>query len=154
MAAATVIHFGSDLCHRVPVLRREGYEVRELDSLDCLRMDLGRDKTVDAVIVSEFDPHCAEQAANLVRQSSDAPLILFRDSSAQLDESLFDRVYSCFTPGSHWLSEMAAVVIRSKELRAQSQAQPSEARSGSSAEESQAKVAGTDPGASTCISFA
>jgi hypothetical protein len=119
MATTTVIHFGSDVCQRVLVLRRAGYEVRELDSLDDLRLDLGSE-AVDVVIVSEVEPSRAEQAAYVAREHSDAPLILFRDSSAVPDKGLFDLVFSSFTPGAQWLSETAVVIMQSKELRARS----------------------------------
>lgn len=120
MEIATVIHFGKDDSQRVPALRHVGYEVRESDSLDRLRLNLEGDEA-DAVIVSEVEPRCAEKAAILVRQCSGAPLILFRRLNATLDESRFDRVYSLLIPTSHWLFEMAVIVMQSKELRAASE---------------------------------
>jgi hypothetical protein len=121
MATATVLHFGSDDCHRVRVLRHAGYEVRELDSLDRLRLNLESGEDVDAVIVSEEGARYAEQAADLVRQHSGAPLVLFRQSHVNLDESRFDRVYPSLTPPPLWLFETAVIVMQSKELRAQSE---------------------------------
>ena len=121
MAAAKVIHFGCDDCYRIKVLRHVGYEVRESDSLDRLRLDLERGNDVDAVIVAGVPPQRAEQAAVLVRQYSPAPLILFRRSNDELDESRFDRVFSWFSPDTHWLYSTALLVMQSKELRAQAE---------------------------------
>jgi hypothetical protein len=121
MAAASVIHFGSDDPYRVPALRNAGYEVRESDSLDRLRMELERDENVDAVIVSETEPPHAEQAADLARQHCRAPVILFRPPQHQVDESRFDRVFSWFIPEAIWLYETAVLVMRTKELTAESQ---------------------------------
>jgi hypothetical protein len=122
MATATVIHFGIDECQLVQVLRQAGYKVHELASLDQLRLHLEGVEDLDAVIVSQSEPHCVGHATDLVRQHSGAPLILFRCSDVVLDESRFDRVYSVFTPTSHWLFETAVLVMQAKELRAQSEA--------------------------------
>jgi len=121
VALAAIFHFGKDECQRVSVLRQVGYKVRKSDSLDRLRLHLVRNKNVDAVIVSDPEPHCAEQAADLVRQHSGAPLILFRGSDIALDESLFDRVFSSQVPPAKWLFDTAVVVMQCKELRAQSE---------------------------------
>jgi len=119
MAAATVVHFGWDDCHRVQTLQAAGYEVRESVSLDKLKLDVERDD-VDAVIVSEAEPDSTERAAVLVRQHSGAPLILFRRSIAALNISRFDRVYSSFIAPPFWLFETAVVVMQSRSLRAES----------------------------------
>jgi hypothetical protein len=121
MAAAKVIHFGCDDCYRINVLRHVGYEVRESDSLERLQRDLERDEDLDAVIIAGVAPRCAEQAAVLVRQHSGAPLILFRRPDDALDESRFDRVFSWFSPDTHWLYSTAVLVMQSKELRTQSE---------------------------------
>jgi hypothetical protein len=120
MAAATVIHFGSRDLYRVPMLRNAGYEVRESDSLDRLRIELERNEDLDAVIMSEVDPRCAELAATLVRERSSAPLILFCRPDVRIDESQFDRVFSLFYPKSFWLYETAVLVIERQKLRANS----------------------------------
>jgi hypothetical protein len=101
-------------------LRHAGYEVHDLQSLDRLRLDLENDENVDAVIVSEATPHRAEQAATVVREHGDAPLILFRRPGTVLDESRFDRVYSEPTPTSYWLFDTAVLAMQSQRLRASS----------------------------------
>jgi hypothetical protein len=120
MASATLIHFGSDDCLRIPVLRRAGYEVRMPLSLDSLRLDLQDDDDVDAIIVSGAEPACAKRAIHLVRRRSSAPLILFRRPDAAIEEGGFDRVFSPSMTEPQWLFEMAVVVMQHRELRAQS----------------------------------
>jgi len=117
MAAARLIHFGSDDGARVPMLQRVGYEVRQMNSLDRLRQDLGGDDEVDAVIVAGVNPHRAEKAADLTRQFSGAPLVLFHPPGVALDVSRFDRVFSPSTPEKHWLFDIAVLVMQGKELR-------------------------------------
>ena len=121
MAAAKVIHFGCDDCYRIQVLRHVGYEVRESDSLECLRLELERRNDVDAVIVAGVPPQRAEQAADTVRRYSDAPLILFRRPDDTLDESRFERVNSWLSRENYWLYTTAVLVMQSMETRAQSQ---------------------------------
>jgi hypothetical protein len=118
MAAATVIHFGSRDLYRVPMFWNAGYEVLESDSLDRLRIALEHDDDIDAVIMSEVDPRCAELAATLVRARSSVPLILFCHPHVRIDESQFDRVFSLFYPKSFWLYETTVLVIESQKLGA------------------------------------
>lgn len=118
VAKAKVIHVGSDDCHRVEVLRRNGFEVLMSDSLDGLRLHLERETDVDAVFVTEETPQRAERAATLVRQHSGVPLILFRRSHTSLDESWFDRVYAPLVRPAAWLFETAVVIMQVRELRA------------------------------------
>jgi hypothetical protein len=82
---------------------------------------------VDAVIVSEVEPRCAENVAMLVRQRSTAPLILFRCPSVTFDESRFDRVYDSLVPTAEWVSETAELVVQSKKLHAESERRRREA---------------------------
>jgi hypothetical protein len=127
MAAATVIHFGSDDCFRVPLLRGAGYEVHEPSSLENLKIHLLRKGEVDAVILSGVEPAFAEKAASLVRQRSAAPLILFRHPDVAVEESRFDRVFSWSMPEAQWLFETAVLVMQARVLRAQSEALRAEA---------------------------
>src|SRR5947209_8439943 len=115
--AARVIHFGWDDCYRVQVLRSVGYEVHEATSLDALGLDLEQDSLVDAVVVSEDQPVTTEKAADLVRSKSRAPLILFRHSQRELDESKFDRVHSWFVTPAFWLADVAELIAASRACR-------------------------------------
>jgi hypothetical protein len=121
MDIAKVIHFGNDDCHRVQSLRRVGFEVFVSNSLDRLRLQLESETGVGAVLVSEETPQQAEQAAALVREYCDVPLILFRDSEVALDESRYDRVYTSRVPTPHWLYETAVLVDQSQTLRTNSE---------------------------------
>ena len=117
--AARAIHFGWDDCYRVPVLRAAGFEVREANSLDELCFDLQTDDHVDVVIVSEDIEPTAERAAEIVRRSALAPVILFRRSDREIDEKKFDKVYNCTTPPDIWLREAVALIAKSYMLKAE-----------------------------------
>jgi hypothetical protein len=105
-----VIYFGWNDCHRVQVLRSAGYEVEELASLGELGLYLEKNVPVDVVVVSESDQRSAEQAAELVRRHSKAPLILFRRDQNALDEGKFDQVFSSLVEPQVWLKETAALI--------------------------------------------
>lgn len=117
--AARVLHFGYDDCYRVQVLRSAGYAVTEAMTLPTLERDLQLEQ-VQAVILSEDGPRIAERAADIVRQRSPAPVILFRRSLSDLDEGKFDQVYSCYVPPPVWLSRTAELIAASRATRADS----------------------------------
>ena len=118
--AARVIHFGCDDCYRIEVLRSAGFEVRESQSIADLGIDLQRDDGLDAVFMSEDLGHDLEQAAEVARQYTQAPLVVFRRSSEPIDISKFDKVYSSLVPPWIWLRETAALIEQSRALRKES----------------------------------
>lgn len=118
--AARVIHFGCDDCYRIRVLRSAGFEVRESQSIADLGIDLQRDEGLDAVFMSEDLGHDLEQAAEVARRFTQAPLVLFRRSTRILDISKFDKVYSSLVPPWVWLGETAALIEQSRARRTES----------------------------------
>jgi len=115
--AARVIHFGWDDSFRVPVLRAAGFEVWESRSLDELSLDLQRDDDVGAVVISEDLEVSSENAAEVIRRSTLAPVILFRRTRQEIDRSRFDQIFDSSILPWVWLGEMAALIARSRALR-------------------------------------
>jgi hypothetical protein len=115
--AARVLHFGWDDCYRSQVLARAGYLVTQAETLESLSRDLEEAEDVAAVVVSESEPGETEQAADVVRRYSQAPVILFRRSPVELDESKFDEVYQGFVTPELWLSRTAELIAQSSALR-------------------------------------
>jgi hypothetical protein len=72
---------------------------------------------VDAVVLSEGAPHTIEQAAAIVRTHCAAPMILFRCSQCQLDESAFDQVFAGFQSPPEWLARTAELIGQSRALK-------------------------------------
>jgi hypothetical protein len=105
----------------VQVLQSAGFDVWKAESLDELGRDLQCEEQVDAVVLSEDDRQTTLRAAEVVRQHSGAPLILFRRSQADLDERQFDRVFSFVVPPHQWVSETAALINLSRRIRALSE---------------------------------
>lgn len=108
--ARKVIHFGWDDCYRIQVLRYAGYHVDDCRSLENLAKDLQRDPPVHLVVISEDDWRDLPQAAEVARCYTTAPLILFRRTQHRVDESMFDRVFSCLAPPDVWLSQIAELI--------------------------------------------
>lgn len=109
--AARVIHFGLDNCHRRDVLRRDGYEVTEPSSLLELITYL-RNATLsfDAVVLSEDEEMVPASVLRAIRSETGAPVILFRRTNRQLDESGFTRVIEVLTSPVKWLHELEQVI--------------------------------------------
>ena len=114
--AARILHFGWDDCYRVQVLRGAGYAVMESETLEELCDHLQPVEPVDAVILSEDTPHTIEQAAAIVRTHCAAPLILFRHSQCDLDESMFNQIFTCLDPPQEWLARTAELIAQSRAL--------------------------------------
>ncbi|HEY3990795.1 MAG TPA: hypothetical protein VGM02_15940 [Acidobacteriaceae bacterium] len=118
--AASVVHFGDDVCFRLPVLRSAGYSVATCDSLELLSMTLTWD--FDAVIVEEKPRALTRDAVSLIRSRSRASVILFRTEIDNVIPGELDLVIPTLTAPEAWLSEIAALIQWSQQLRAESQA--------------------------------
>ena len=119
--AARALHFGWDDCYRVRVLERAGYAVTVAENLVALELNLQRGEPVDLVVVSEDTPRTTEHAADIVRQRTKVPVILFRRSALDLDESKFDQVFAGFLSPEIWLARTAELIEQSRQLRESSE---------------------------------
>jgi len=114
---ARVIHFGWDDCCRISVFPAAGFEVKVASSLDELSVDLQMADHVSAVVVSEDLEPTAELAADIVRRSGLAPVILSRHSHREIDEGKFDKVFECTTSPNIWLIETATLIANGHRLQ-------------------------------------
>lgn len=117
-----VIHVGADTCHRLPVLESAGYRVKVCVSIPEIEAALDAQEPPDAVLISEGDGTAQPKVVSLVRQRSSAPIVLFRETQREYSQAAFDLVVPVLDPPSAWLSEIAALIERSRKLMAQSQA--------------------------------
>lgn len=118
--AARVLQFGWDDCYRGQVLKYAGYLVTKAETLESLSHDLQEDQDVAAVILSEDDLRTTEQAAEVVRRHSKAPVIPFRRLSVNIDESKFDQVYRGFVSPEVWLARTAELIAQSADSQERS----------------------------------
>ncbi|MGB6686871.1 MAG: hypothetical protein WBE76_03420 [Terracidiphilus sp.] len=118
---ARIVHFGSDTCHRVPVLKSAGYSIDDCRSVAQLHSALQMSAEAAAVVMTEPDGTAPERAISITRSSSTAPLILFPSRGLEYKESDFDLVVPVLTPPEQWLNDIAALIQRSLAIRAQSQ---------------------------------
>ena len=117
--AASVVHFGDDVCFRLPVLRSAGYTVAECDSLEMLTAALARNP--DAVLLEAEPLAPMRDAAVLVRSSSRAALILFCNETGRPVPDEFDLVIPSLTAPEQWLDKIAALLQQSRTMRPQAQ---------------------------------
>ncbi len=111
---AKVIHFGTDECHRLMVLRSAGYAVENCASLAQLCACLAAGEPADAVLMSDSDHATPREAVALVRALSDLPVVLFRNTNIAYEESAFDLVVQCLTPPEVWLDQVDALIERNR----------------------------------------
>src|SRR5215469_5795931 len=100
---ARVIHFGPDDCHRLMVLRSAGYVVEICQSLVQLENRLQLGAAPDAVILSDSDRTCPQEAMAVARSFTSNPVILFRDTNMAYEDSGFDLIVPCLTAPEVWL---------------------------------------------------
>jgi hypothetical protein len=117
--ATSVIHFGEDICFRLPVLESAGYEVADCHSVEMLSAALS--KFPEAVLLEEEPKLLVEAAAFLTRSRSAASLILFRSEVDSFKAGDFDLIIPSLTPPDEWLTEIATLLERSRTIRMNSQ---------------------------------
>ena len=113
---ARVIHFGTDDCHRLMVLRSAGYAVENCGSLGQLRACLADDSAADALLISDSEGISLREAAAFACAHSSLPVVLFRNTNLAYDESGFDLVVQCLTPPEVWLNDLDALIERSRSV--------------------------------------
>jgi hypothetical protein len=117
MAAATIIHLGTDDRHRIAVLKTAGYVVKNCDSFAQLHSALIAIPPADAVAISESRNELCEKAISLTRAASAVPLILFQSATSGFNESDFDLVVPVLTPPQVWIDEITRLIEESRALR-------------------------------------
>ena len=119
---ARVIHIGVDVCYRLGVLRRAGYEIQECANLIEFRSALRSGIDAGAVFVNDSNGRVSPDAFSIARQSTSAPIILFPNSGRTYHIEQIDLIVPCFTPPDKWLRDVANLIVQSRALRACSQA--------------------------------
>jgi hypothetical protein len=117
--AASVVHFGEDFCFRLSVLKSAGYVVAECDSIELFSTALTWNP--DAVVLEEGPRALIYEVVSFTRSRSTASLILFRKNIDSFIPDIFDLVIPSLTEPQQWLSDIAALIARRRNICAQSQ---------------------------------
>jgi hypothetical protein len=120
--AASIVHFGKDFCFRLSVLKIAGYAVAKCDSMEGLSTALSRNP--DAVVLEEEPQTLIYKSISLIRSCSTASLILFRKDIDSFIPDQFDLIIPSLTEPQQWLSDIAALIERRRNICAQSQMIP------------------------------
>ncbi|HEX5282579.1 MAG TPA: hypothetical protein VFW30_00535 [Bryocella sp.] len=116
--AATVLHVGDDICHRIPVMELSGIVVRRCDcSVDSLRALLKEEDSISAVAFNNDIASPADAVVSTARELCDAPLILFENGSVECDDERFDVVIEVPTAPSVWADTLRRTIEGSRGLR-------------------------------------
>jgi len=111
---ARLIHFGSDDCHRLMVLRSAGYAVEECESLLQLGKSLSAGDSAEALLFSDGEGISPEAALAVARAASSLPSILFRSSTRTFPDSEFDLIVPSLTPPEVWLNDVDTLIERTR----------------------------------------
>lgn len=116
--APKVLHFGTDDCNRLLVLRRVGYSVDLCPIVEEFHSVLQKRADADAVLVTAGPVSDRRQVVMRTRSYSHAPLVLFNTSCDCADECEFDLVIAPLTHPEVWLRKIAALIERTRALNA------------------------------------
>src|SRR5215470_14959764 len=117
--ATRVIQFGVVSPAILQALSGNGYKVDVCGtSIPKLRQALHKHTDADAITVAEHDASKAAGILTSVRSSGKIPVILFQDESRTCDPAQFDVVVPEHSPLSDLLKKVAAVIERSRAIRA------------------------------------
>jgi CheY-like chemotaxis protein len=119
-----IIHFGIDPGGGIlAALAGNGYEVNACGaSIPKLKRVLQQDD-FDAIVVTEKGASEAVRVLATVRSLGNAPLILFQDESRSCDPSQFDLVIPEYAPLPDLVKRVAALIERSRAIRAETKIQ-------------------------------
>jgi hypothetical protein len=111
---ASIVYFGVDTCHRLPVLQRAGYSVENCCSVLQLDAVFDSGHPAEAVLMTDHEGNLPQDAITLTRSRSAARLVLFRDSNCSFAESAFHLVIPSLTPPEQWLQQIASLLEESR----------------------------------------
>jgi len=120
--AASVLHFGTDLCCRLPVLNSVGYSVEVCPTLPEFRTAIKLRADADAVLVASEHISEHREVISLTRENTHAGLILFDPYSSNAHKREFDLVITSGMHPEEWLRAIAGVIEQSRGLNERSRA--------------------------------
>lgn len=121
MAAATILHVGEDICHRIRVMEKCGLSVvRSECSVEGVRGSFASGDIFSAITFTDDGVPIATELVSVTRELTRAPLVLFENTWAEFDEQLFDLVIPVPTPPAVWSKTLAEVIRDSRRLYRQS----------------------------------
>jgi hypothetical protein len=113
----TILHFGQDSYHRIPVLKDAGYRITDCRSVIQLRTILQTGTFADAVVLTEGFYAISEGEPPVTRLESPIPLILFQEEDEPRSHSDFDLVIPEHTPPAQWLGDIGELIARSRAIQ-------------------------------------
>jgi hypothetical protein len=119
--AGSILHFGRDSFHRVPVLESAGYRITECRSAIQLRSMLRTGTFADAVILTEGFYSLPAGENSVTRSESPIPLILFEEADQPRSESDFDLIVPAHVPAAQWLGDIEDLIAKSRAIRLRSE---------------------------------
>ena len=116
--ASTLVHYGTEYCNRLLVLRAAGYSVDACSSVREFRASLEQRAALKAVLVAARPDTERRQVVTLTRENSHAGLVLFDSTCSDGEERGFDIVIPPQTRPEDWLRKIAELIAKSRSLNA------------------------------------
>ena len=121
MAAATILHVGDDICHRIPIMERNGlFVVRSECSIAGVRRSFATGDIFCAVTFHNDLFPVRRELVLAARDLSRAPLIFFENTLVDHDDELFNLVIRVPTPPEVWSRTLKEVIRQSRQIHEQS----------------------------------
>jgi hypothetical protein len=118
MANGSILHVGSDICQRIPVLTQAGYQVlRSEDSVQAISSYFADGDRFSAIVFQCDLAAPAESMVHAIRALSTAPFVLFQNPTVDCEDSGFDLAVPVLTPPDIWLKKLKDLVEESGRLR-------------------------------------
>ena len=119
MAAATILHVGDDICHRIPVMEKNGLVVVRVEcSVGGVRSSFVNGDIYSAVTFHNDTVPLQDDVIAAARELSHAPLVLFENTSTEHDEEFFDLVIPALTSPMVWSKTVRQAISESRECNA------------------------------------
>jgi hypothetical protein len=118
MAAGTILYVGNDICHRIDVMERSGFDVLHCDcAIGGFRDAFAEARLISAITFGNAFHSPLLEAASTARTLSAAPLVLFEDPAIKCHEHAFDLVIPAHTPPADWLRSLEELIEESRKLQ-------------------------------------
>lgn len=120
MASAAILHVGTDLCYRIPIMEYSGLRVvRSECSVAAIEDAVARNLPFSAITFHNGVYRPEDAVVFAARELSLASsLVLFEDSTVSCDEHLFDLVIPALTPTLIWLHSLQETISEARNMRA------------------------------------
>ncbi|HTZ57175.1 MAG TPA: hypothetical protein VMB49_03720 [Acidobacteriaceae bacterium] len=118
IAAATILHVGDDICHRIPVMKKSGFAVLRSDcSAGGIRDAFARKIPFSVVTFHNALSAPSPSLVSTARSLTAAPFALFANPFVDFDQELFELVIFAYTRPEIWVEALRSTIEEAHRIR-------------------------------------